>query len=125
DKVYSVTVKATDNSGASDSQTITVKVAHGNTMVGTPADDTFVFRPNFGKETVKNFDPAHDVLQFDHTTFSGVDDVLAHAKQVGKDVLISTHDDQGHYEHDNHDQGQLILKNVQLSNLTADDFRFV
>jgi hypothetical protein len=63
DKTYTVTVKATDSSGTSDMQTIKVKVADDHKMFGKPDDETFVFLPGFGKETVKNFDPADDVLQ--------------------------------------------------------------
>jgi hypothetical protein len=62
-------------------------------MVGTSAADTFVFLPDFGRETVKKFDAAHDVLQIDHRLVGdqSVADFLASGSvsQHGKDTWIT------------------------------------
>ncbi|MEZ0083758.1 Ig-like domain-containing protein [Bradyrhizobium japonicum] len=137
DRTYSVKVKATDASGASDTQTITVKVAQDHKMGGTSAADTFVFLPDFGRETVKKFDAAHDVLQIDHRLVGdqSVADFLASGSvsQHGKDTWI-TFDEGNHLcygDHNDHhgyyDHGveRLILANTLASSLAIDDFRFI
>lgn len=125
EKTRTVTVRATDSYGASTTQTLTVDVAHDHLMIGTNAADTFVFQPHFGFEVVKNFDPSHDALQFDSTTFSNAQEVLAHAKQVDNNVVITpatnAHDDRA----DGHGHDTIVLKGVQLASLRASDFTFV
>ncbi len=80
---------------------------------GGSGEDTFVFASGFGKDTVLDFVVGTDVV--DLTGFDAVtsfDDLLAdHATQVGQNVLI---------EGDNGDL--LVLRDVSLSTLTADDF---
>ncbi|MET4488796.1 cadherin domain-containing protein [Bradyrhizobium sp. LA7.1] len=129
EKSSTITVRATDSYGASTTQTVHVKVAHDHLMVGTNADDTFVFKPHFGFEIVKNFDPTHDFLQFNNTTFSNAQDVLNDARQVHDDVVITTsHAADGHDIRDdwhNHGHDTIILKDVQLAALHSNDFTIV
>lgn len=146
DKAYTVTVKATDESGASDTQTITVKVVDDHKMTGSSAADTFVFLPGFERETVKHFDIAHDVLQFDHRLVGdqSVADFLASGSvsQHGKDTWITfdegypcydSHDkhDHGHHNqydnHGDHDHGveRIVLDHTLAASLTINDFRFI
>jgi probable HAF family extracellular repeat protein len=58
---------------------------HGNDALGalTAAADTFVFSPDFGKETITHYDVNHDVLAFDHHLFSS---------ETAAQVLSQTHD---------------------------------
>jgi Ca2+-binding RTX toxin-like protein len=55
----------------------------------------------------------HDVVQFSTSVFDSFASVLAHAAQVGQDVVISA---------DANDS--LTLKNTKLSALNSHDFHF-
>jgi len=80
-------------------------------------DDTFVFTPGFGKQTITGFEAGAgtgDVIEFDRSVFADVESVLAHATQSGSDVVIAADE-----------ANAVTLKNVAVSNLHADDFRFV
>ena len=85
---------------------------------GSLSSDTFVFSgSNFGNDVITDFRAqgwSHDVIQFNKTAFSNFADVLAHAAQVGHDVVIT---------HDATDT--VTLKNVTLSSLTQSDFHFI
>ena len=86
-------------------------------LYGRGGNDTFVFKPGFGHDTIGDFTAGAgvgDVVEFDQTMFDDFQDVLAHAQQVGSDVVIT-------YDADN----DLRLKNVKLANLHVDDFQFV
>jgi hypothetical protein len=75
-----------------------------------------VFAPNFGNDVIKDFKASgwgHDVVQFSKSVFDDFADVLAHATQSGRDVVIATdHSD------------SLTLKNTKLSALDKSDFHF-
>ncbi|OAF19355.1 hypothetical protein AXW67_36845 [Bradyrhizobium neotropicale] len=107
--------------GSSGGQTLAAG-SSPTTLIGGPNDilsgggsaDTFVFRPNFGANTVNNFTPGTDVLQFDHSIFSDANAALSVAQQVGSDVVIA------------HDGSNLVtLHDVQLAALPASDFHIV
>ncbi|MCG2645575.1 MULTISPECIES: Ig-like domain-containing protein, partial [Bradyrhizobium] len=95
-----------------------------NTLTGTNGDDvfrgngsvdTFVFAANFGNDVIKDFHAGgwnHDVIQFNNTAFDSFATVLAHASQVGSDVVIAAGSD------------SLTLKNTKLSALDTHDFHF-
>src|SRR5262249_23335295 len=101
--------------GASGAQTLNATGATTN-LIGGPSDvlnggagaDTFVFPANFGSNTVNNFTPGTDSLQFSQSMFATVAAVLNDAQQVGSNVVI-THDP----------QNVVTLHNTQLSNLHA------
>ena len=77
-------------SGGGAAQATTVSGTAGNgVLFGNGGNNTFVFAGNFGKDTVADFHAATDVLQFDHTAFTDVADVLAHAAQAGADVTVT------------------------------------
>ncbi|SCX32479.1 Serralysin B precursor [Agrobacterium sp. DSM 25558] len=90
----------------------------GNDAITTGAgDDIIIFRPNFGLDTVTDFQAgagSADVLEFDNSLFSDFEDVLAAAAQVGNDTVIT-------YDAAN----TVTLKNVALTSLHDDDLRFV
>jgi predicted metallo-beta-lactamase superfamily hydrolase len=81
---------------------------------GGPGADTFVFLQNFGTNTVNNFTPLVDALEFRQSIFANAAAVLGVAQQVGTDVVI-TQDA----------QDVVTLHNVQLANLHATDFHLV
>ena len=53
-----------------------------NVLTGGAGADTFVFAPGFGHDTVTDYTPNSDILQFDHSDFANVAALLA-----------ATHDD--------------------------------
>jgi Ca2+-binding RTX toxin-like protein len=126
--VHSFTAKAMDAAGNVGSGTgaalygtngnNTLSVGPGNDLVtGRNGSDTFVFGTSFGKDVITDFQASgwhHDVLQFSHNTFSNFAAVLAHAAQVGSDVVITA------------DAADTVtLHNVQLSSLQKGDFHIV
>lgn len=91
--------------------------AGADELIGGLGDDVFVFRANFGQDTVVDFQAGSssvDVIEFQNTLFSNFTEVLAASTQVGSDTLIT-------YDGDN----VITLSNVALTSLHQDDFRFV
>jgi Ca2+-binding RTX toxin-like protein len=91
--------------------------AGNDTLTGGTQSDSFIFASGFGKDTITDFVAGAgsvDVIEFDDAVFANLSSVLAAASQVGADTLIS-------YDANN----TITLKNVAMSNLHADDFRFV
>jgi Ca2+-binding RTX toxin-like protein len=92
------------------------------TLIGGPNDilnagagaDTFVFRPNFGLNTINGFAAGTDVIQFDHTIFADVADVQSHMQQIGSDVVIAYRP-----------QNVVTLHDVLLADLHMSDFLIV
>lgn len=62
-----------------------------NVLTGGGGHDTFVFAPNFGKDTVTDFQ-AGDTIQFDHTLFADVNDIIAHTTNDGSGNAVVTLD---------------------------------
>ncbi len=61
----------------------------GDVLTGGHGADTFVFRPNFGLNTITDFDVHNDVIQFDKSIFHSVSDVLAHLSDSCGGALIT------------------------------------
>jgi Cadherin domain len=123
---YTVIAKVTDSHGASDTQTVMVKIVEDDTYKGTANADTFVFWSDDGSDkfTVKLFDPVHDILEIDRALVgNGVTEAQfladhSHFVQKGTDLLINL---QGPgFEHD-----QILLKGTQYNQLAVHDFLFV
>ena len=57
--------------------------AAGNSYMGGAGSDTFVFKAGFGNETINDFRPRDDIIQFDHTIFASASSVIAHATDNG------------------------------------------
>ncbi|UXN58115.1 calcium-binding protein [Phyllobacterium zundukense] len=86
-------------------------------LTGGAGNDAFVFKPNFGHDTITDFKvgaATDDTIEFTHDVFADFAAVLAAASQAESDVLIA-------HDADNN----ITLKNVVLSGLHADDFRFI
>ncbi|MET0314220.1 MAG: hypothetical protein ABW275_07495 [Hansschlegelia sp.] len=85
-------------------------------LSGGDGNDTFVFGKEFGSDHIKDFDAGlakTDVISFSHKVFADYDDVLAHAKDVGDNVVIKIDG-----------QEKLTLDGVHLADLNANDFLF-
>ena len=67
---------STSNPAPQSSSTVAAPLnfATANQMAG----DTFVFAPNFGHQTINNFDPNHETIQIDHGVFADVTALMAH-----------------------------------------------
>ena len=86
----------------------------GDTLTGAKGySDMFVFAPGFGDDTITNFSTTSDTIQFSHLEFANFSAVLADARQMGNNVVIT------------YDANDVItLTGVQLSQLHAADFHF-
>jgi hypothetical protein len=67
-----------------------------DTLTGGVGTDTLVFNPNFGKETVKDYNVNQDVLAFSHTLFTNdtASQVLSqtHDSKAGAVIVADAHD---------------------------------
>jgi probable HAF family extracellular repeat protein/VCBS repeat-containing protein len=86
---------------------------HGDTLTGGKGADTFVFPPNFGQNTITNFNTAKDEIQLPHSEFADLAAILADAHQVGANTVIT------------HANDVLTLDHVALQNLHAHNFLLV
>jgi Ca2+-binding RTX toxin-like protein len=90
--------------------------AGDDTMNGGTGNDAFVFNLGFGNDTITAFGDAaanQDVIDFSSAIFANFAAVQAASHQVGSDVHI-----------DVDGSNSIVLTNVLLANLGADDFRF-
>ena len=65
-----------------------------NIIVGGAGNDTFIFAPNFGHDTVGDYTPGSDSIQADHNLWATVADLLAHAADDGHGNVVVTADAQ-------------------------------
>ena len=61
-------------------------------LTGNGNNDTFVFSPGFGHDTITNFQPINDELQIDHSVFANVQDLLAATQDDGHGNAVITAD---------------------------------
>jgi VCBS repeat-containing protein len=62
---------------------------NGDTLSGGKGPDQFVFRPDFGANTITDFDVKNDSIQFDKSIFASVSDILAHTSNSAQGAIIS------------------------------------
>ncbi len=88
-----------------------------DTLTGGSGDDTFSFDPDFGKDVITDFVAGvatDDVIEFRGiTNLASYTDVLNSAADDGTDTTITLDTD-----------NSIVLKNVVVSDLSSDDFRF-
>ncbi|MDP9423722.1 MAG: hypothetical protein M3Q19_12980 [Pseudomonadota bacterium] len=87
-----------------------------DTLTGGAGSDLFVVNPDFGVDVITDFVAGQgtpDAIQFSRQLFSSFDHVLSQAAQMGSDTWIG--DGFGN---------TVVLQNVPLSSLSADDFAF-
>jgi hypothetical protein len=80
-------------------------------LTGGAGLDAFIFRGNFGSDTVTDF-RSEDVIMFD--MFASFAAVVAASQQVGADTVITAQNG-----------SSVTLKNITLNSLQADDFAFI
>jgi hypothetical protein len=83
------------------------------TLVGGAASDTFVIGAGAGHESIQNFDPGHDTLQFSPSLFANYAAAMTDARQVGTGTVFTI---------DAHDS--VTLQNVSVGTLTASNVHF-
>jgi len=86
-----------------------------DTLTGGGGADTFVFNPNFGKETITDFGANlnQNVIAFDKHLFSDFSQVQAHTTQSGNNAVIT------------YDAGDKItLVGIQVADLHDSNFHF-
>jgi Ca2+-binding RTX toxin-like protein len=85
-------------------------------LLGGPGNDTFIFGPGYGHDRIAGFvagPGTEDVIDVSAFGFVGLADILARAEQVGTYVIITIDA-----------ATKLILIDVNLADLSADDFIF-
>ncbi|MGY3496334.1 calcium-binding protein [Bradyrhizobium sp. USDA 4502] len=88
--------------------------AGNDVMSGGAGNDTFVFRAGLGQDTVTDFTPGQDALQFRDGLFADAASALASATASGSDTLITIDPDDS-----------VLLKNVNVASLSQGDFHIV
>ena len=63
-----------------------------NVLTGGAGVDTFVFNSSFGNDTIMDFNPNEDILQFDHSLFADAATALANATDDGNGNTVITLD---------------------------------
>ena len=67
-----------------------------DTLIGGAGNDTFVFNPSFGKETVADFNPNQDQLAFNHALFAQATAAFVlsqtHDTGFGAEIVVDPHD---------------------------------
>jgi VCBS repeat-containing protein len=61
---------------------------NGDTLTAGHGQDTFLFRPDFGTNTIADFNVHRDTLQFDHSVFNSIHDILAHTRDTAAGAVI-------------------------------------
>jgi Ca2+-binding RTX toxin-like protein len=61
----------------------------GDTLNGKSSTDTFLFPPNFGNETIKNFNAKYDVIDLPHSEFADFVAVQADLHASGHNVVLT------------------------------------
>lgn len=87
--------------------------AGDDVLSGGRNNDVFVFGPGFGDDIITDFKAVEDEIRFQGAGFTSFADMLAHATQVGANVLIT-----------NAAGDSLQLNNTQIASLQSADFLF-
>jgi hypothetical protein len=88
--------------------------APGETLIGGNGPDVFAFEPGFGKDTITNFHPSNDTLQFNPALFVNYAAVMRAESFDGHNTTITTPDN----------NNSVTLQNVAPSALHASNFTF-
>jgi VCBS repeat-containing protein len=62
---------------------------NGDTLTGGNGPDTYLFRPNFGTNTIADFDVKNDTIQFDKSIFALVSDIASHTTDSSAGAVIT------------------------------------
>jgi hypothetical protein len=94
----------------------TINMGVGSLVTVTGNNDTFVFAPSFGHETITGYvasGAGADTINIDHTEFADWAHLLAGSTQSGSDVLITANANDS-----------ILLKNTTLASLQQSQFHF-
>jgi VCBS repeat-containing protein len=61
----------------------------GDKLTGGGGPDTFVFRPDFGANTITDFNVNNNAIQFDNSIFASISDILKHTADTAHGAVIS------------------------------------
>jgi VCBS repeat-containing protein len=61
---------------------------NGDTLTGERGPDTYLFRPEFGTNTITDFDLRTDFIQFDKSIFASISDILSHTSDGSAGAVI-------------------------------------
>jgi VCBS repeat-containing protein len=86
----------------------------GDTMNGGNSTDTFLFAPSFGKETINNFNTAHDVIDLPQSLFANFAAVQADMHASGANTVIALEANDA-----------ITLSGIAVQNLHAQNFHFI
>jgi Ca2+-binding RTX toxin-like protein len=86
----------------------------GDVLNGGNSTDTFMFSPDFGKETINNFNPTRDVIDLPKSIFANFAEVQADMHAFGTSTVIVA------------DANDVItLSHVAVTSLHAQNFHFL
>ncbi|CAN0589134.1 unnamed protein product, partial [Laminaria digitata] len=86
--------------------------AGDDTLTGGNGNDTFAFDEDFGNDTITDFKPGNDQIDLSNVGIPDMPTLLNNAEMDGNDTVITT------------DEGTITLSDVDLNDLSADDFTF-
>ena len=86
----------------------------GDTLTGGNSTDTFMFAPNFGNETINNFNTSHDVIDLPASMVANFAALQADMHASGANTVITL---------DAHDT--ITMTNMTIAHLTANNFHFI
>ena len=88
--------------------------AGSDTLTGGVGNDIFVFAENSEQTVITDFTAGDDIVGVSNSLFADLSSVIDAAIQSGNDVIVNTDGSE-----------QLVINNVQLTDLDQDDFIFV
>ncbi|MEK9278924.1 MULTISPECIES: Ig-like domain-containing protein [unclassified Bradyrhizobium] len=89
----------------------------GDLLTGGRGNDTFVFKNDFGANTITDFGKGHDTIQLDQSHFSNFAVVIANAASDGHEGTLITDP--------SHSGNTIDLLGVKVADLHANEFFFV
>ena len=85
----------------------------GDTLNAKSSTDTFLFPPNFGKETINNFNAKQDVIDLPHSEFADFAAVQADLHVSGHNVVLTLDA-----------MDSITLTHLSINSLQAQNFHF-
>ena len=107
---------------ATGGDTLLIGNGQKDVMYGGGGVDTFVFHPSFGRDTIRQFDPSHDVLAFARAIFPST---VTSDASLASYVLSHTVQDAGGSVISFGGQSTITLTGVAKSSLVATDFHLI
>lgn len=87
--------------------------AGNDTLKGAKGSDVFAFAPGFGHDTISDFEPGRDKLEFDDAVFASFSDLKSSAWEQDGGIMIDAGD------------ASVFIAGMRLNQIHADDVLFV